>query len=91
MPELERTPLYDLHLAHGAKMVPFAGYDMPVQQQRLQQLKDSAQYFHGQDYDGDGDSSEGIAAEIEAGQQPGGRPPQTRSGHFRAGLSSPRR
>ena len=31
MPELERTPLYDLHLAHGAKMVPFAGYDMPVQ------------------------------------------------------------
>ncbi|MEQ9039686.1 MAG: glycine cleavage system aminomethyltransferase GcvT [Silicimonas sp.] len=31
MPELERTPLYDLHLAHGAKMVPFAGYEMPVQ------------------------------------------------------------
>jgi aminomethyltransferase len=26
-----RTPLYDLHLGHGAKMVPFAGYEMPVQ------------------------------------------------------------
>ena len=28
---LKRTPLYDLHLAHGARMVPFAGYEMPVQ------------------------------------------------------------
>jgi aminomethyltransferase len=28
---LLRTPLYDLHLALGAKMVPFAGYAMPVQ------------------------------------------------------------
>ena len=28
---LKRTPLYDLHLAHGGKMVPFAGYEMPVQ------------------------------------------------------------
>ncbi len=28
---LERTPLYDQHLAHGARMVGFAGYDMPVQ------------------------------------------------------------
>ncbi|WP_022719697.1 glycine cleavage system aminomethyltransferase GcvT [Rhodopseudomonas sp. B29] len=28
---LKRTPLYDLHLALGAKMVPFARYDMPVQ------------------------------------------------------------
>ena len=28
---LARTPLYDLHLSLGAKMVPFAGYDMPVQ------------------------------------------------------------
>ncbi|EGU36107.1 glycine cleavage system protein T2 [Vibrio sp. N418] len=25
------TPLHDLHLEAGAKMVPFAGYDMPVQ------------------------------------------------------------
>ena len=29
--ELKRTPLYDVHLARGAKMVPFAGYSMPVQ------------------------------------------------------------
>jgi aminomethyltransferase len=28
---LRRTPLYDLHVARGAKMVPFAGYEMPVQ------------------------------------------------------------
>jgi aminomethyltransferase len=26
-----RTPLHDLHLACGARMVPFAGYEMPVQ------------------------------------------------------------
>ena len=28
---LKRTPFHDLHVALGAKMVPFAGYDMPVQ------------------------------------------------------------
>jgi len=28
--ELLKTPLYALHLELGAKMVPFAGYDMPV-------------------------------------------------------------
>jgi aminomethyltransferase len=28
---LERTPLHALHLRLGARMVPFAGYDMPVQ------------------------------------------------------------
>jgi aminomethyltransferase len=28
---LQRTPLYELHVALGAKMVPFAGYEMPVQ------------------------------------------------------------
>ncbi len=27
---LKRTPLHSLHLALGAKMVPFAGYEMPV-------------------------------------------------------------
>ncbi|MEM8636566.1 MAG: glycine cleavage system aminomethyltransferase GcvT, partial [Pseudomonadota bacterium] len=27
----KRTPLHDVHLACGGKMVPFAGYDMPVQ------------------------------------------------------------
>ncbi len=31
MTGLARTPLYELHLAQGAKMVPFAGYEMPVQ------------------------------------------------------------
>ena len=28
---LHRTPLYDAHVALGARMVPFAGYEMPVQ------------------------------------------------------------
>ncbi|MGE0120768.1 MAG: glycine cleavage system aminomethyltransferase GcvT [Dongiaceae bacterium] len=28
---LKRTPLHALHVVLGAKMVPFAGYDMPVQ------------------------------------------------------------
>ena len=28
---LIKTPLHDLHVALGARMVPFAGYDMPVQ------------------------------------------------------------
>ena len=31
MAGLRRTPLYDLHIELGAKMVPFAGYEMPVQ------------------------------------------------------------
>lgn len=31
MADLKRTVLYDLHVELGAKMVPFAGYDMPVQ------------------------------------------------------------
>src|SRR5713226_703821 len=28
---LNRTPLYDAHVASGARMVPFAGWEMPVQ------------------------------------------------------------
>jgi aminomethyltransferase len=28
---LLRTPLYDWHMLHGARMVPFAGWEMPVQ------------------------------------------------------------
>ncbi|KAG5719607.1 hypothetical protein E4T56_gene8939 [Termitomyces sp. T112] len=28
--ELKRTPLYDFHHENGAKMVPFAGYSMPL-------------------------------------------------------------
>ncbi|HPE25101.1 glycine cleavage system aminomethyltransferase GcvT [Albidovulum sp.] len=31
MADLKRTVLYDLHIALGGKMVPFAGYEMPVQ------------------------------------------------------------
>ena len=30
-PELLRTPLYDWHVAHGGRMVDFAGWSMPVQ------------------------------------------------------------
>ena len=30
-PALKRTPLYALHVAAGARMAPFAGYDMPIQ------------------------------------------------------------
>jgi aminomethyltransferase len=29
--DLLTTPLHGLHVEEGAKMVPFAGYDMPVQ------------------------------------------------------------
>lgn len=31
MSELKRSPLHDLHLELGARMTPFAGYEMPVQ------------------------------------------------------------
>ncbi len=31
MDSLRRTPLYDRHVALGARMVPFAGWEMPVQ------------------------------------------------------------
>ena len=30
-PHLKHTPLHALHLSLGARMVPFAGYEMPVQ------------------------------------------------------------
>lgn len=30
-PLANRTPLYDWHVAHGARMVDFAGWDMPIQ------------------------------------------------------------
>lgn len=30
-PELKKTVLYDLHLENGGKMVPFAGWNMPIQ------------------------------------------------------------
>ncbi|MBE0490555.1 MAG: glycine cleavage system aminomethyltransferase GcvT, partial [Halomonas sp.] len=31
MSQLNRTPLHDLHVELGARLVPFAGYEMPVQ------------------------------------------------------------
>ncbi|KUJ20390.1 aminomethyltransferase-like protein [Mollisia scopiformis] len=33
--DLRKTPLYDLHVAHGGKMVPFGGFHMPVQYSSL--------------------------------------------------------
>src|SRR5262249_37038883 len=30
-PALKRTPLYDMHVASGARMGAFAGYEMPIQ------------------------------------------------------------
>ncbi|MBL7033277.1 MAG: glycine cleavage system aminomethyltransferase GcvT [Candidatus Delongbacteria bacterium] len=38
MPEaLQKTPFYPRHIALGAKMVPFAGYEMPVYYQSIRQ------------------------------------------------------
>lgn len=37
---LLRTPLYALHVDKGGKMVPFAGYDMPVQYASLGVMKE---------------------------------------------------
>src|SRR5918995_5178806 len=34
---LKRTPLYDRHVAAGAKLVPFAGWEMPVQYAGIKQ------------------------------------------------------
>jgi len=34
---LRRTPLYDRHAAAGAKLVPFAGWEMPVQYEGIRQ------------------------------------------------------
>ncbi|MEH6823239.1 MAG: glycine cleavage system aminomethyltransferase GcvT [Motiliproteus sp.] len=47
---LAKTPLYDLHLELGGKMVPFAGYEMPVQyplgvKKEHLQTRDSAGLF----------------------------------------------
>ena len=30
-PDLKKTPLFDAHVASGARMVPFSGWSMPVQ------------------------------------------------------------
>ncbi|MDY0009871.1 MAG: hypothetical protein RBS08_09215 [Bdellovibrionales bacterium] len=37
---LHKTPLHALHIALGGKMVPFAGYDMPVQYDGMGVLKE---------------------------------------------------
>lgn len=39
-PSMLRTPLYDLHIDMGGKMVPFAGYDMPVQYTSMGVMKE---------------------------------------------------
>lgn len=36
---LKRTPLYDLHVARGAKMVPYAGFEMPLQYEDLSHIE----------------------------------------------------
>ncbi|KAF5569642.1 glycine cleavage system T [Fusarium phyllophilum] len=33
--DLKKTPLYDFHVANGGKLVPFAGYSLPVQYSNL--------------------------------------------------------
>lgn len=38
--ELHKTPLWNLHVQAGGKMVPFAGYDMPVQYDGMGVLKE---------------------------------------------------
>jgi aminomethyltransferase len=35
--ETKRTPLHAWHVAHGAKMAPFAGFDMPIQYSGIRQ------------------------------------------------------
>jgi aminomethyltransferase len=46
---LKRTPLYDRHVAAGAKLVPFAGWEMPVQYAGIKeehlQVRDRAGVF----------------------------------------------
>lgn len=34
---MKQTPLYDLHKSHGARFVPFAGYQMPVEYTKLRE------------------------------------------------------
>ena len=47
--ELKKTPLFDAHRAAGARMVPFAGYEMPLQFKGImaehQATRDSAGLF----------------------------------------------
>ena len=41
MTSVKKTPLYDIHVALGAKMVPFAGFSMPVQYSGIRQEHDA--------------------------------------------------
>lgn len=43
---LFRTPLYDFHVEHGAKLVPFAGYEMPLTYKWGGQRKNSRGLYH---------------------------------------------
>lgn len=43
-PDLKRTPLHGLHVALGARLVPFAGYEMPVQYEGI-----IAEHLHARD------------------------------------------
>lgn len=37
--EIKKTQLYNFHVANGAKMVPFAGFSMPLQYKDLSHLE----------------------------------------------------
>ena len=39
--DLKKTPLFDFHLSNGGKMVPFAGWSMPVQYADLSVINSS--------------------------------------------------
>ena len=43
----QRTPLYDLHLALGAKMVDFGGWDMPLHYgSQVEEHHEAVSYTH---------------------------------------------
>ena len=46
---LKRTPFYDFHVAAGARMVPFAGWEMPLVYTSIseehQQCRNSGAFF----------------------------------------------
>lgn len=48
-PQLKYTPLYDLHVARGGKMVEFAGYAMPVQYDGMGVMRE---HMHTRDHAG---------------------------------------
>ena len=58
MSELKRTPLRDFHAAHGARLVDFAGWEMPVQYRSILEehkaVRRTAGLFDGFRLDSDG-------------------------------------